>query len=106
MTVYLLHGDHKKGGVVHYIGYTSRTAEIRLYEHQNGMAKYTSAMQKKGFKWKLARTWDGASLSFEAHLKKLKIHKYLCPCCGNAVQNVENKTAEEVLELWRIKNAK
>lgn len=92
MTVYLLHldrplprgispsGTHLVAG--HYIGFTEDLVG-RMMDHSEGRgARFTQVCVERGIDFRLARTWDGMSRSFERMLKtKFKNGRLLCPVC-------------------------
>ncbi len=88
-TIYLLHfdspvGDPKKpnGSAQHYLGWTSRTPEIRLIEHQKGMGcPLVEHAHNEGIDIEIARTWAGTR-DDERKLKNRKNTPRLCPICS------------------------
>lgn len=119
MTVYLLHldqplsrGVNRKGKALqasHYLGFASNL-DKRIREHQDTMwdppeepgmtgttygrgATIIGVANFKRIKWRVVRTWDGASRAFERRLKNCKMNPDLCPVCNpNAMNrmNMEN----------------
>lgn len=104
MTVYLLHGQHPDGRVIHYTGFTLKPAATRFKEHLKGTSKFTNSMQRRGFVWQLVREWGGETKIFERELKNINLAKCLCPCCGEPVLNIKGKSRKEIAEMWEIKN--
>lgn len=104
MTVYLIHldqplprgvsrsGTHLVAG--HYIGWTDDLVG-RMMDHSEGKgARFTQVCVERGINFRLARTWDGESRSFERMLKtKFKNARLLCPVCTlNALNHMRLET--------------
>ena len=82
-TVYLIHFDEKLCHAQHYIGFTEREVEERMKDHANGKgARLMEVITELGLPWKVARTWEGKTKSFERELKNCKNAKQLCPICS------------------------
>ena len=98
MTVYLIHLDQPlprgvsaKGTALqagHYIGWTEDLVG-RMMDHSEGRgARFTQVCVERGINFRLARTWDGMSRSFERMLKtKIKNAPWLCPVCTPGAAN-------------------
>lgn len=83
--VYLLHLDKRFYHAGHYIGFIERpeTLEKRLEVHRRGQgARFLRAVSLAGISWRVARTWEGGSRTFERHLKKSWHGPRLCPECN------------------------
>ncbi len=80
--VYLLHFDKPLKHAKHYIGYAENDVEQRLEKHKSGQgARLLQVITEKGIGFKLAKTWNNASRSFERALKNKKNAPRFCPIC-------------------------
>ncbi len=79
---YLLHFDRPLAHALHYLGWAQDDIDARIETHRRGQgARLLAVLKREGIGWQLARTWPGASRSFERRLKRLhKISPY-CPIC-------------------------
>ena len=112
--VYLLHFFGKIGNASHYTGF-AEDVDKRIKQHESGRAsKFTSEMKSRGFKFLLARTWEGPK-KLEREIKKLRNGPGLCPIClalkhkrkeGDAkmvlfpAMGRDYKTVKEATEAW------
>jgi predicted GIY-YIG superfamily endonuclease len=92
MCVYLIHFATPYKHAAHYIGYADNMKE-RLQHHRNGTgARLIQVIQLAGIDWKVARTWEGKSRTFERRLKNQKQAPRLCPICNPKAYNRERGT--------------
>ena len=90
MTVHRLHRDATVGNerhqAQHYIGFSENghTLSARIDHHRKGTsgASIMHALKERGIGFVLARTFKGASRSFERRLKKTKKVRVYCPICS------------------------
>jgi predicted GIY-YIG superfamily endonuclease len=91
--VYLLHftrghpnGRHPR----HYLGWSPRLHR-RLAGHRSGksLARYPLAMKAAGIRFRVARVWFGAPVTFEKLLKARKSARRYCPICRPELRRAE-----------------
>lgn len=80
--VYLIHFHEKLHHAQHYIGSADAGLVRRIKQHRNGSgAKILEALNQKGIKYSVVRTWEGG-VKLERKLKRWKKAKQLCPICN------------------------
>ena len=92
-TVYLLHYTvHVRGNKQHYLGFTQKSLEARLNEHDSGVfgSQMSNLAVKLGSKAIVAKTWEGVSVDFE---KKLKRERHLGRYCSLCIALLEVQPA-------------
>lgn len=84
-TVYLIHFNRRYKHAGHYIGFTCNLDQ-RITDHLAGIgARLMEIVSAAGIEWKIARTWERQTRTFERKLKNRKEAPALCPICsGNA----------------------
>lgn len=83
MSVYVLHFEPPYRHARHYVGFTPRTAEARLEDHVHGRGSpLVKAAADAGSEIKIAQVWEGASRTFERHVKNRADVPRWCPCCN------------------------
>lgn len=81
--VYLLHFERRYEHAGHYTGW-AKNIEMRLDEHNRGQgARLTAVVKAAGIGWTVAKTWPGASRTFERQLKNRGGAAKYCPICQN-----------------------
>jgi predicted GIY-YIG superfamily endonuclease len=95
--IYLIHFEEKYHHAQHYIGWTENI-DNRFKSHlKNNGSKLLKAVNKKGIKYKIIKTWEGTRF-FERRMKKWKKAKIFCPICNENPSKhfdfLKNKTGE------------
>lgn len=98
MTVYLLHFSTPLQHSQHYLGWCGdeRDPRDRLQDHLDGRGSgYVFAASVNGADVVVARTWPGASRTFERRLKRMKsTGKRLCPICSGRTSRTSPRADE------------
>lgn len=97
-TIYLLHFDPQYKHAKHYLGWTSKTVEERVYEHLKGEGSpLVRAATRAGHGVIIARTWADTDRFEERRMKNTKNVPMFCPICMDEEEAETNPPDEPSL---------